>query len=121
MSFELIFIYNAKSGIANALFDFSHKIVSPSTYACSLCSLTYGDFGIKKQWQYFLNELDGKVTFLYKNQLQSINYKPTKIPCILLKSDDKNIQEIISADELNNFSGLSELIDVLKNRLKPIF
>ncbi|MBW6481943.1 MAG: GTPase [Vicingaceae bacterium] len=117
---ELIFIYNAKSGAINSLFDFSHKLISPSTYVCSLCSITYGNFGAKKQWQNFLNELDIKSIFLYKNQLQKINYKPNRVPCVLLKTNPKNIQEIISADELNTFVELTELINKLRLKLLSI-
>lgn len=38
----LIFVYNAKSGLISAFGDMVHKIVSPATYPCSLCALTYG-------------------------------------------------------------------------------
>ncbi len=38
----LIFVYNADSGLLNAINDGILKIVSPSTYQCSLCSLTFG-------------------------------------------------------------------------------
>ena len=38
---EIVFIYNAKSGTVNSLIDWAHKIVSPDTYECSLCSMTY--------------------------------------------------------------------------------
>ena len=38
---ELIFIYNAKSGFINELVDIPHKIISPETYDCNLCAITY--------------------------------------------------------------------------------
>ena len=41
---ELIFIYNAKSGIVNEFLDFAHKIASPSTYNCNLCAISYDNF-----------------------------------------------------------------------------
>ena len=41
---KLIFVYNAGSGKLNALFDMAHKIVSPTTYECSLCALTHDAF-----------------------------------------------------------------------------
>ena len=44
----LIFVYNAKSGTLNAAIDYFHKIVSPETYDCNLCILTYDNFGKKK-------------------------------------------------------------------------
>ncbi len=41
---DLIFVYNADSGKLNVLFDVGHKIVSPGTYKCDLCTLTHGTF-----------------------------------------------------------------------------
>ena len=32
---ELIFIYNARSGVTNAFIDWAHKIISPNTYKCN--------------------------------------------------------------------------------------
>jgi len=115
---ELIFIYNAHSGKINTLIDFTHKMVSPNTYQCQLCSLTYGNFGMKKDWKDFLNELDGKITFLYQDQLPNLNYTPSQIPCILVKINDNNIQEIISTKELNNCSNVFDLMNLLKRNYK---
>ena len=39
---SLILVYNADSGFFNALADSAHKLLSPSTYDCRLCALTYG-------------------------------------------------------------------------------
>ena len=54
---RLVFIYNAKSGIINGIFDYVHKFVSPSTYSCNLCSLTYDNLGKKNEWAKYLNNL----------------------------------------------------------------
>jgi hypothetical protein len=51
---ELIFIYNAKSGLVNEMIDFAHKIVSPETYDCNLCAISYGTFTKKKSGQIIL-------------------------------------------------------------------
>ena len=40
----LLFVYNAKSGIANVLVDISHKLLSPETYSCNLCVITHNTF-----------------------------------------------------------------------------
>lgn len=116
MSVELLFIYNAKSGTINTLLDFSHKLVSPSTYACSLCSLTYGNFGVKKEWQDFLNAFPVKTTFAYKNQFLDILNIPKKLPTILLKLENGHHKEIITADELKNISTITQLINEIKTR-----
>ena len=54
---ELIFIYNAKSGVVNELIDFAHKIVSPETYDCNLCAISYGAFAMKKKWSTYIETL----------------------------------------------------------------
>ena len=41
---EIQFIYNAKSGLANSIFDLAHKLISPDTYECNLCKITHGAF-----------------------------------------------------------------------------
>jgi hypothetical protein len=51
---ELIFIYNAKSGLVNEMIDFAHKIVSPRTYDCNLFAMSYGTFTKKKDGQTIL-------------------------------------------------------------------
>ena len=51
---ELIFIDNAKSGLVNEMIDFAHKIVSPETYDCNLCAISYGTFTKKKGGQIIL-------------------------------------------------------------------
>ena len=51
---ELIFIYNAKSGLVNELIDFAHKIISPESYDCNLCAITYGTFAMEKNWDNYI-------------------------------------------------------------------
>ena len=46
---ELIIIYNVKSGFVNEMIDFAHKIVSPKTYECNLCAISYNTFTKKKK------------------------------------------------------------------------
>jgi len=52
----LIFVYNAASDIWSKSLDAAHKIISPSTYACNLCSLTHGNFSEKQVWVLFDKE-----------------------------------------------------------------
>ncbi len=42
---SLLFVYNADSGLVAGLFDSAHKLLSPSTYQCQLCTLTHGVTG----------------------------------------------------------------------------
>ena len=54
----LLFVYNADSGKLNALKDAIHKVVKPSTYPCSLCTVTYGNLGMKRTWKTFISGYD---------------------------------------------------------------
>lgn len=66
----LVFVYNADSGVFSELKDYVHKAVSPSTYDCPLCALTYGSTGgMKKEWNTFLKELDFRVEFLHRDEM----------------------------------------------------
>ena len=47
---KFIFIYNAKGGRWNSTLDLVHKYVSPSTYKCSLCKITF-NIGMKEKWK----------------------------------------------------------------------
>ena len=67
---ELLFVYNADSGLLNATVDFFHKIISPSTYACSLCAVTYGNRGMRPDWRKFVAELPVNTTFLHRDELR---------------------------------------------------
>jgi len=56
---KLIFVYNADSGLLNAMKDWAHKIVSPETYPCSLCALTYDNLGMRRPWREFIKVHQG--------------------------------------------------------------
>ena len=71
----LIFVYNAKSGRLNAAIDYFHKIVSPETYDCNLCILTYDNFGKKKEWKAFLKSLEVPIQFLYADDMKILGIR----------------------------------------------
>lgn len=66
---ELIFVYNADSGLFNALADAAHKAFSPQTYACNLCRVTYGLLREKRAWRDFVASLGCQTTFLHRDEL----------------------------------------------------
>lgn len=45
---RLLLVYHAKSGLLNAALDSARKLLSVES--CSLCSITHGTFGEKKEW-----------------------------------------------------------------------
>ena len=87
---ELIFIYNAKSGIFNALID----------------------------WGNYLKSLKIKSSFYYIDHLADLEFVPKQInlPCVYIKNDD-NYQLMIDADELNSLKSVQDLISRLNEKL----
>ena len=114
---ELIFIYNAKSGLYQAAVDWAHKIISPGTYECSLCSLTYGNLGKYNKWSKFLETINMNKSFIYDDQLSDLDfYNNESLPCIFLRKDN-NYSLLLTSDELNNSENLDNLIDLIKKKL----
>ncbi|MGB0869598.1 MAG: GTPase [Flavobacteriales bacterium] len=112
----IVFVYNAKNGLLNSVMDSLHKIVSPSTYSCHLCSISHGSFGMHKEWAEFLEQLPYNIRFLYKDDMigQLPEFRNEKLPAIFL----------ISKGETNvivNQERLLELdLDGLKKELSDI-
>ena len=117
---QIIFIYNAKSGFINAFFDYVHKLVSPSTYSCKLCSLTYNNLGEINKWSHYLRSLPYKTLFLYRDQLNKqqldFNCNVESLPCLLFFNNDKH-HLLISNNEINRLNSLEELIHLIEKRL----
>jgi len=98
---ELIFVYNAHSGKLNAYLDSLHKAISPSTYSCSLCAITYGLTRIDPKWKAFLKTVPFKTTFLHKDEWEDPGNH--KLPAIFKKTDDK-IEVFVPSDRLNKMT-----------------
>ncbi len=115
MQKHLIFIYNADSGILNMASDWLHKILRPETYPCSLCALTYGHFGEKKEWRETLSKLNHKTEFLHQDEFnEQYPDQKFKLPCVLINKNNE-LSEILSAEELNAMTSLSDLQDWISN------
>ena len=118
MSGKLVFVYNADSGIINAVLDTAHKLLSPSTYSCSLCALTYHTFGEKILWKKFRKECSLEMDFLHRDELE--NRTPNQkfeLPVILFEVDS-SYTTIMSCKELNETKDLSSLIETLTQKLQ---
>ena len=114
---ELIFIYNAKSGFINELVDFAHKIISPETYDCNLCAITYGSFRMEKRWTDYIQSLPINSVFTYQDKLYDNKLKNVKLPSIFLRNGTE-LKELISSVEINKLNELQQLIKILDKKLE---
>ena len=68
---HLVFVYNADSGVLNLMKDIAHKLLSPATYPCSLCDLTYSALGERKSWIRFRKSLSVSQEYLHIDEFVS--------------------------------------------------
>lgn len=117
---KLIFVYNADSGLANTLLDGAHKILQPSTYACTLCSLTFGAFTEKRAWKEFREAHRLHMDFLHRDEFKKryaskFGYK-FGFPIVLMETHN-GLEVGISTDELNALEKTEDLIHLIEQRI----
>jgi hypothetical protein len=116
----LVFVYNADGGLFDALSDAAHKALSPSTYACSLCKLTYGLLTEKRAWREFIQSLPVRCEFLHRDAFQrhyAEQHWPAQqcpLPAVLRIPPDGTPRVCIQADALNRCQDLPALMALVR-------
>ncbi|OON69414.1 hypothetical protein [Hymenobacter sp. CRA2] len=111
---QLLFIYNASAGLGHAILDSLHKVVSPGTYPCHLCGLTYGLTSMRPEWKAFLRTLPLPTRFLYREDLPekypALVSQP--LPAIFLEDDMGHTTPLITAADMEplDLPGLTGLL-----------
>lgn len=118
---KLIFIYNANSGKLNSVIDSAHKILSPHTYNCNLCALTFGAFSENKQWKKFRENSDVKMDFLHidefkKGYASKFGYKFT-FPIVLIENNNE-LEVLITTEKINELKSVEELMGEIEDLIK---
>ena len=117
----LLIAWNAHSGWQHAVMDSLHKWISPQTYSCKLCQLTYGLAGPKETWKAFLNSLGRQVLFYHKDEFEAAGLQgsfPDSFPFIV-SYDHESWQVIVGPEDLDKLDSLESLLEVLQNKLSP--
>lgn len=117
---RLIFVYNADSGLLSAVRDALHKTISPSTYPCRLCDLTFGAVRTKSAWKEFIDGLGLLVEFLHRDEfLQRYVLKDAKFPSAYIENG-RGIRLFVLEDEINDTYTLEDLMEIVKRRVEEI-
>ena len=114
---NIIFIYNAKGGQWNYLIDTLHKYLSPKTYECNLCQITY-HLKMRKAWKDFIESSPHDYQFLHLEELAAFGLQSyiNELPiCLEEKNGKHNV--LIDKNEMNSFQDEHELIESLKKKL----
>lgn len=120
MENTLLFIYNANSGTLNGLIDLMHKSISPKTYPCDLCAITYDIKGMLPIWKKYINTLPYKILFLHKDELKKeYPFITAALPAILLLHNN-TFQVLISSEDFKEIKSLDALIQKMEIALQSI-
>ena len=116
---KLIFVYNANSGFLDKIFDGAHKIVSPSTYDCNLCAITFGAFSEDELWKAYREHSEIPMEFYHKDEFLK-QYKSKWLPNydfpIILLENKMELEVFISSEELDVLSTSEALIEEITKR-----
>ncbi|MEZ5055444.1 MAG: hypothetical protein R2879_00255 [Saprospiraceae bacterium] len=112
MNGTLIFVYNADSGAWNGYMDMLHKIISPKTYPCHLCDITYGIFSIRKEWKEFIEQQSIPMRFLHKDEWENEFQSNESLPAIFIEKNGK-VEVWIDEQTMKglDLNGLKSLIE----------
>ena len=114
---KIIFVYNAKSGFGNSMLDIGHKLLSPKTYECNLCNLTYGLLTENIEWKRFRESSQKELDFLHKDEFEKKYKEKREYPIILLLSNTNKLTELINHKNLNKISSVKKLISKINDAL----
>lgn len=114
----LIFVYNAEEGLFAALGDAIHKAVSPETYSCSLCAISYGAVSMRPEWRAYLKSLPFRTKFHHRPDFRRAYpaLKDLPLPAILL-DEGSGPRVLVDAATLDRVGDVDELIGTLERAL----
>lgn len=115
---RLIFVYNASAGLAAGLLDSVHKIVSPATYSCSLCAVTYGLTRMNPRWRAWLKALPMETVFHHRPDFRAAFPAAAGWPLPLVAIErDGSLSPLLGAAEVDACNDVDTLIRTLEARL----
>ncbi|PIR82373.1 hypothetical protein COU20_02520 [Candidatus Kaiserbacteria bacterium CG10_big_fil_rev_8_21_14_0_10_59_10] len=115
---KLIFVYNANSGIFSALTDTFHKTVSPDTYACNLCRVTYGPLSMKDEWREYVTSLPHEIIFMHRDEFwkQHPEIRKERLPAVFAVGE-AGIETIIPSSAINAADSVQDLMSLVSQSI----
>jgi len=118
---KLIFVYNADSSLFNQVGDLIHKTISPKTYQCRLCGLTYSGVSMNKDWRDFIQSLHIKAEFLHKDEFTKTypEFANSQFPAVFIKTGQE-MRLFISSREINQQQTLEALRNLVQTKTSKL-
>jgi len=104
----IIFVYNADSGLFNTVSDIAHKIFSPDTYECALCSISHGYFNVRAEWKDFIETLPIPCEFLHRDEAIMKYQIADQLPAVFIRKPE-GIQVCLTADKIRLCQSVKDL------------
>ena len=121
---RLICVYNADTGLIQALMHAVHKQLWPETYPCSLCALTYGAVSMRGDWKAFWQALDYQVEFYHRDDFTrdvplfgTGGAREVALPVVMLGEAEAEPRVLISKEELDAMEDVDALMARVKKEL----
>ncbi len=116
---KLLFVYNANSGKINSALDIAHKLISPKTYQCNLCTLTHGTFKERDEWASFKQSNLAEMRFLHKDEFEKDFPQAVAYPIILRLSDEQKntLSTFMDSAEINSLRDSTALIQRITDKI----
>lgn len=114
---NLLFVYNANAGVAAGIMDSIHKTLSPATYPCDLCAITYGAVRMDPKWKAWLKAQPFESVFYHRLDFRAAF--PTldvELPAILIEREG-SVETLVAADEFKQAPTVDALIALIETRL----
>ena len=117
---RLLFVYNADGGRLAGLKDMFHKILSPSTYPCSLCAVTYGATAMRPEWREFIQKLPVPVEFPHRDEFRRDypQWARHPLPAAFAVDAAGQLIPFIEAPAMDA-ADLNGLMELVRERLRP--
>jgi len=108
---QILFVYNVDLTPFALLSDFVHRIVSPDTYPCRLCDLTYDRFTMKREWNRFVATLPADCAFELRDRFRRKYpaYADVPLPAVFGRTAGGTLRILLSAEEINAARTLASL------------
>lgn len=109
MTKQLVFVYNADSGMFNTLTDIAHKIFSPQTYECNLCAISHSYFNERDEWKEFIQGLGVECEFLHRDEfLTKYQSEENNFPVVFELINNELVLKL-SAEKINQCKSMDDL------------
>jgi len=114
---NLVFVYNADSGMFNTLTDIAHKIFSPQTYECNLCAISHSYLSERSEWKEFIEELGVECEFLHRDEFfKKYSSEERSFP-VIFELIDGELKVSLSAEQINACKSIDDLKEAINSVL----